>query len=89
MCFIKVLALADRAMEAVDLALNEESEVGLHELPTRVRQLTDHQRLVCQHAVDTLNDMLDVAKMENRTYSPKTEVIDLGQLCLKAAKQHG
>lgn len=86
MCFIKVLALADRAMEAVDLALNEESEVGLHELPTRVRQLTDHQRLVCQHAVDTLNDMLDVAKMENRTYSPKTEVIDLGQLCLKAAK---
>jgi len=85
-CVIKVLALADRAMEAVDLALNEESEVGLHELPTRVRQLTDHQRLVCQHAVDTLNDMLDVAKMENRTYLPKTEVIDLGQLCLKAAK---
>ena len=81
-----VLALADRATEAVDLALNEdESGVGLKELPTRVRELTDHQRLVCQHAVDTLNDMLDVAKMENGTYTPKHEVIDLGELCRKAA----
>lgn len=57
-----VLALADRATEAVDLALIEEDdEIGLRELPTRVRELTDHQRLVCQHAVDTLNDMLDVS----------------------------
>ena len=57
-----VLALADRATEAVDLALIEEDdENGLKELPTRVRELTDHQRLVCQHAVDTLNDMLDVS----------------------------
>ena len=57
-----VLALADRATEAVDLALIEDSgENGLRELPTRVRELTDHQRLVCQHAVDTLNDMLDVS----------------------------
>ncbi len=81
-----VLALADRATEAVDLALIEDSgENGLRELPTRVRELTDHQRLVCQHAVDTLNDMLDVAKMENGTYTPKHEVIDLGELCRKAA----
>jgi len=81
-----VLALADRAMEAVDLALIEdETEFGLKELPTRVQELTDHQRLVCQHAVDTLNDMLDVAKMENGTYTPKHEVIDLGDLCRKAA----
>jgi len=81
-----VLSLADRATEAVDLALIEnESEEGLKELPTRVRELTDHQRLVCQHAVDTLNDMLDVAKMENGTYNPKHEVIDLGVLCRKAA----
>lgn len=56
-----VLALADRATEAVDLALIEDDEIGLRELPTRVRELTDHQRLVCQHAVDTLNDMLDVS----------------------------
>ena len=57
-----VLALADRATEAVDLALIEDSgENGLRELPTRVRELTDHQRLVCQHAVDTLNDILDVS----------------------------
>jgi len=82
-----VLALADRAKEAVDLALIDDSdgEDGLKELPTRVRELTDHQRLVCQHAVDTLNDMLDVAKMENGTYTPKHEVIDLGELCQKAA----
>lgn len=81
-----VLALADRATEAVDLALIEDSgENGLRELPTRVRELTDHQRLVCQHAVDTLNDMLDVAKMENGTYTPKHEVIDLGEICRKAA----
>lgn len=81
-----VLALADRATEAVDLALiDEDDEDGLRELPTRVRKLTDHQRLVCQHAVDTLNDMLDVAKMENGTYTPKHEVIDLGELCRKAA----
>jgi hypothetical protein len=81
-----VLALADRAMEAVDLALIEDDdEHGLKELPTRVQELTDHQRLVCQHAVDTLNDMLDVAKMENGTYTPKHEVIDLGDLCRKAA----
>jgi len=81
-----VLALADRATEAVDLALIEEDDgVGLRELPTRVRELTDHQRLVCQHAVDTLNDMLDVAKMENGTYTPKNEVIDLGEILRKAA----
>ena len=81
-----VLALADRATEAVDLALIEEDdEFGLRDLPTRVRELTDHQRLVCQHAVDTLNDMLDVAKMENGTYTPKHEVIDLSELCRKAA----
>eukprot|EP00956_Cyclotella_meneghiniana_P011801 scaffold16582_cov75-Cyclotella_meneghiniana.AAC.5 len=81
-----VLALADRATEAVDLALfDEDDEDGLRELPIRVRKLTDHQRLVCQHAVDTLNDMLDVAKMENGTYTPKHEVIDLGELCRKAA----
>ncbi len=82
-----VLALADRANEAVDLALidDDDGELGLKELPTRVRELTDHQRLVCQHAVDTLNDMLDVAKMENGTYTPKHEVIDLGELCRKAA----
>jgi len=81
-----VLALADRATEAVDLALIEEDDgVGLRELPTRVRELTDHQRLVCQHAVDTLNDMLDVAKMENGTYTLKREVIDLGELCRRAA----
>ena len=81
-----VLALGDRATEAVDLALIEdESELGLKELPKRVRELTDHQRLVCQHAVDTLNDMLDVAKMENGTYTPKHEVIDVGELCRKAA----
>ena len=29
--------------------------------------------------------MLDVAKMENGTYTPKHEVIDLGDLCRKAA----
>ena len=80
-----VLALADRATEAVDLALIEDDEIGLRELPTRVRELTDHQRLVCQHAVDTLNDMLDVAKMENGTYTPKHEVIDIGEICRKAA----
>lgn len=81
-----VLALADRAIEAVDLALLEDDdELGLKELPARVQELTDHQRLVCQHAVDTLNDMLDVAKMENGTYTPKHEVIDLGDLCRKAA----
>ena len=81
-----VLALADRAMEAVDLALVEEdNENAVKELPSRVRELTDHQRLVCQHAVDTLNDMLDVAKMENGTYTPKHEVIDLGEICRKAA----
>ena len=81
-----VLALADRATEAVDLALiDEDDEFGLRDLPTRVRELTDHQRLVCQHAVDTLNDMLDVAKMENGTYLPKHEVIDLGEICRKAS----
>ena len=83
-----VLALADRAMEAVDLALIDDDDddgFGLKELPARVQELTDHQRLVCQHAVDTLNDMLDVAKMENGTYTPKHEVIDLSDLCRKAA----
>ena len=55
-----------RATEAVDLALIEEDdEIGLRDLPTRVRELTDHQRLVCQHAVDTLNDMLDVSLIFN------------------------
>ena len=36
---------------------------------------------VCQHAVDTLNDMLDVAKMEHGTYIPKFEIVDLGEVC--------
>jgi signal transduction histidine kinase len=44
---------------------------------------------VCQHAVDTLNDMLDVAKMEHGTYLPKTEIVDLGELCHKAASLQG
>lgn len=44
--------------------IDEDDEDGLRELPTRVRKLTDHQRLVCQHAVDTLNDMLDVRALK-------------------------
>ncbi|KAH8070387.1 hypothetical protein JL721_5156 [Aureococcus anophagefferens] len=54
-----------------------------------VRQLTEHQRLVCQHAVNTLNDMLDVAKIENGMYTPKEDVVDLGDLCSRAAKLQG
>ena len=32
-----------------------------------------------------MNDMLDLAKMENGTYTPKREVIDPVELCRKAA----
>ena len=46
----------------------------------------EHQRLVCGHAVNTLNDMLDVSRMENGTYKPSALVIDLGALCQQAAK---
>ena len=80
-----VLALAERASEAVDLALEEKSGQNIKNLPEEVRKLTEHQRLVCQHAVNTLNDMLDVARMENGTYRPSMEVIDLGALCRQAA----
>ncbi|KAH8072255.1 hypothetical protein JL720_11297 [Aureococcus anophagefferens] len=52
--------------------------------PKQVRQLTEHQRLVCQHAVNTLNDMLDVAKIENGMYTPGGRVVDLGDLCSRA-----
>ena len=50
-------------------------------LLSTVRGLTEHQRLVCQHAVNTLNDMLDVAKIENGMYTPKEDVVDLGEIC--------
>ena len=51
--------------------------------------MTEHQRLVCAHAVNTLNDMLDVSRMENGTYKPSADVIDLGALCHQAAKLQG
>ena len=47
-----VLALAERASEAVDLALEETSGELIKKLPDEVRQLTEHQRLVCAHAGD-------------------------------------
>ena len=98
-----VLALADRVSEAVELALEEGTVAGgddvaaakskaaalKERLPKQVRQLTEHQRLVCQHAVNTLNDMLDVAKIENGMYTPKEDVVDLGDLCSRAAKLQG
>ena len=84
-----VLALAERASEAVDLALEETSGELIKKLPEEVRQLTEHQRLVCAHAVNTLNDMLDVSRMENGTYKPSSMVIDLGALCNQAAKLQG
>ncbi|KAJ1451244.1 hypothetical protein M885DRAFT_589608 [Pelagophyceae sp. CCMP2097] len=58
-------------------------------LPQQVRKLTEHQRLVCQHAVNTLNDMLDVAKIENGMYAPKEEPVDLGELVSRSAKLQG
>ena len=58
----------------------------MQRLPDAVRKLTEHQRVVCQHAVNTLNDMLDVAKIENGTYLPKEDVVDLGALCARAAE---
>ena len=71
---------------AVDLALLEpDISTAVKQLPATVHTLTEHQRMVCQHAVDTLNDMLDVAKMEHGTYIPKCEIVDLGELCHKAA----
>ena len=84
-----VLALAERASEAVDLALEESTGESLQSLPAEVRFLTEHQRLVCAHAINTLNDMLDVARMENGTYHPSSLVIDLGGLCEQAAKLQG
>ena len=44
---------------------------------------------MCAHAVNTLNDMLDVSRMENGTYKPSAVVIDLGALCHQAAKLQG
>jgi signal transduction histidine kinase len=41
------------------------------------------------HLVNTLNDMLDVSRMENGTYKPSSMVIDLGALCSQAAKLQG
>ena len=61
----------------------------MQRLPDAVRKLTEHQRVVCQHAVNTLNDMLDVAKIENGTYLPKEDVVDLGALCARAAELQG
>jgi PAS domain S-box-containing protein len=84
-----VLALAERASEAVDLALEDASGELLKKLPDTVRHLTEHQSLVWAHAVNTLNDMLDVARMENGTYMPSSMLIDLGALCSKAAKLQG
>ena len=98
-----VLALADRVSEAVELALEEaliavddppelvtkKSASLRQQLPKQVRQLTEHQRIVCQHAVNTLNDMLDVAKIENGMYTPKEDIVDLGDLCGRAAKLQG
>jgi len=84
-----VLALAERASEAVDLALMESSGESIKKLPAEVRFLMEHQRLVCGHAVNTLNDMLDVSRMENGTYKPSALLIDLGALCQQAAKLQG
>uniref|UniRef100_A0A7S2CZD0 histidine kinase n=1 Tax=Florenciella parvula TaxID=236787 RepID=A0A7S2CZD0_9STRA len=84
-----VLALAERTRETVELALLEKSQEAVAQLPVKVTRLTDHQRIVCKHAVDTLNDMLDVAKMENGTYTPRSEVVDLGELCRRAAHLQG
>ena len=55
----------------------------------KVRFLTEHQRLVCGHAVNTLNDMLDVSRMENGTFQPTAVAMDLGELCLHAARLQG
>ena len=44
---------------------------------------------MCAHAVNTLNDMLDVSRMENGTYKPSAVAIDLGALCMQAAKLQG
>ncbi|CAM9219308.1 unnamed protein product [Heterosigma akashiwo] len=90
-----VLALADRACECVDLAIDAESEnnncvsEATNLLATKIRQLTEHQRTVCQHAVDTLNDMLDVAKLEAGTFIPKTDIVDLTLLCHEAMQLQG
>jgi len=90
-----VLALADRACECVDLAIDAENEnnncvsEATNVLATKIRQLTEHQRTVCQHAVDTLNDMLDVAKLEAGTFIPKTDVVDLTLLCHEAMQLQG
>ncbi|KAH8084393.1 hypothetical protein JL720_7883 [Aureococcus anophagefferens] len=70
------------------VAADQEQGRGAQErLPKQVRQLTEHQRLVCQHAVNTLNDMLDVAKIENGMYTPKEGVVDLGDLCSRGQAQ--
>ena len=98
-----VLALAERVSETVELALLESAVTPKEStssitakqtklsktLPDAVRKLTEHQRVVCQHAVNTLNDMLDVAKIENGTYLPKEDVVDLGALCARAAELQG
>jgi hypothetical protein len=66
----------------VDLALLEpDFAAAVRQLPATVHTLTEHQRLVCQHAVDTLNDMLDVAKMEHGTYLPKVKTMGCAWLC--------
>jgi len=83
------LALAERASEAVDLALEETSGDLTKKLPAEIRFLTEHQRLVCDHAVHTLNDMLDVSRVESGNYTPASVVVDLGAVCLQATKLQG
>ena len=81
--------LVERLVDARKTESSQRGQQMMQRLPDAVRKLTEHQRVVCQHAVNTLNDMLDVAKIENGTYLPKEDVVDLGALCARAAELQG
>jgi signal transduction histidine kinase len=51
-----------------------------------MKYLSGHQRLVCSHVMDVLNDMLDISRMESGLFTPQNQVVDLYSLCQKAAK---
>jgi signal transduction histidine kinase/CheY-like chemotaxis protein len=62
---------------------------NIKEDPSRVDDYINEQFDICHYALDTMNDMLDVAKIKTSSYKVRQDVVNIGTLLDEVIKLQG